>query len=83
MQRGGPGHPGAYNLNAAMNQLVLGEDWLSKRMKALRFYLLALPGRVINHARRLIIRPGGGAAALTTIVAARQTIRQLACEPAG
>jgi len=29
-------------------------------MKALRFDLLALPGQVIRHARRLIIRLGCG-----------------------
>jgi Transposase DDE domain group 1 len=73
----------AHNLNAVMKQLVLGQDWLSKRMKALRFHLLALPGRVIRHARRLIIRLGCGVEMLATIVAARQTIRQLACGPAG
>jgi Transposase DDE domain group 1 len=73
----------AHNLNAAMKQLVLGKDWMSKRMKALRFHLLALPGRVISHARRLIIRLGCGAEALATIVAARQAIRALACGPAG
>ena len=73
----------AHNLNAAMKQLVLGKDWMSKRMKALRFHLLALPGRVISHARRLIIRLDCGAEALATIVAARQAIRALACGPAG
>jgi len=73
----------AHNLNAVMKQLVLGKDWLSKRMKALRFHPLALPGRGIRHARRLIIRLGCGVEMLATIVAARQTIRQLACRPAG
>lgn len=73
----------AHNLNVAMKRLVLGKDWVSKRMKALRFHLLALPGRVVSHARRLIIRLGGGAEALAAIVAARQAIRALACGPAG
>ena len=73
----------AHNLNAVMKQLVLGKDWLSRRMKALCFHLLALPGRGIHHARRLIIRLGCGVEMLATIVAARQTIRQLACRPAG
>lgn len=73
----------AHNLNAAMKRLVLGKDWAAKRMKALRFRLIALPGRVVSHARKLIIRLGGGAEALGTIVSARQTIRALACGPAG
>lgn len=73
----------AHNLNAAMKQLVLGEAWVVKRMKALRFRLIALPGRVVSHARRLIIRLGAGVEALSMIVAVRQTIRDLACGPAG
>ena len=73
----------AHNLNAAMKQLVLGKDWVAKRMKALRLHLIALPGRVVSHARKLIIRLGGGAEALKMFIAARQTIRALACGPGG
>jgi hypothetical protein len=73
----------AHNLNAAMKRLVLGKDWAAKRMKALRFRLISLPGRVVSHARKLIIRLGAGAGALATMVSARQTIRALACGPAG
>jgi len=72
-----------HNLNTAMKRLVLGKNWVTKRMKALRFNLIGLPGRVVSHARRLIIRLGAGAEALATIVTARQTIRALACGPAG
>ena len=70
----------AHNLNTAMKRLVLGKDWATKRMKALRFRLIGLPGRVVSHARKLIIRLGGGAEALATIVNARQTIRALALD---
>lgn len=73
----------AHNLNAAMKRLVLGKEWVTKRMKALRFRLIGLPGRVVSHARKLIIRLGADADALATIVNARQTIRALACGPAG
>jgi len=73
----------AHNLNTAMKRLVLGRDWATKRMKALRFRLIGLPGRVVSHARKLIIRLGAEAEVLGTIVAARQTIRALACGPAG
>ncbi len=73
----------AHNLNTAMKRLVLGNGWVTKRMKALRFHLIGLPGRVVSHARRLIIRLGAGAEALATMVTARQTIRALACGPAG
>jgi hypothetical protein len=73
----------ALNLNAAMKRLVLGKGWVTKRMKALRFHLIGLPGRVVSHARQLIIRLGAGAEALAIFVTARQTIRTLACGPAG
>lgn len=72
-----------HNLNTAMKRLVLGKEWATKRMKALRFRLIGLPGRVVSHARRLIIRLGAAADALGTMIAARQTIRALACGPAG
>ena len=62
---------------------MLGKAWVAKRMKALRFRLIALPGRVVSHARKLIIRLGAGAEALAMIVTARQTIRALRCGPAG
>jgi hypothetical protein len=73
----------ALNLNAAMKRLILGKDWMAKRMKALRFRLIGLPGRVVSHARKLIVRLGAGAEALAIFVTARQTIRALACGPAG
>jgi hypothetical protein len=73
----------AFNLNAAMKQLALGKDWAVARMKALRFHLIGLPGRVVSHARRLIIRLGGGAQALARLVDARARIRALAQGPAG
>ena len=73
----------AFNLNAAMKRLALGKDWVVARMKALRFHLIGLPGRVVNHARKLIIRLGGGARALATLLDARARIRALAPGPAG
>ena len=73
----------AFNLNAAMKRLALGERWATTRMKALRFHLIGLPGRVVSHARKLIIRVGGGAEALATLLDARRSIRALAQEPAG
>lgn len=66
----------------ALDALAYGITY-TKRMKALRFHLIDLPGRVVNHARRLIIRLGAGAEVLATIVTARQTIRALVCGPAG
>ena len=73
----------AFNLNAALKRLALGESWAQKRMKALRFHLIGLPGRVVSHARQLIIRVGGGAQALAAILDARRRVRALAHGPAG
>jgi hypothetical protein len=73
----------AHNLNAAMKRLALGGDWAGKRMKALRFHLIALPGRVVGHARRLIVRLGGGGEAAATLSDARRAIQALAQEPGG
>jgi len=50
----------AFNLNSAMKHLVLGESWVTKRMKAIRFLLINLPGRIIKRSRELIVRLTGG-----------------------
>ena len=73
----------AHNFNTAMKRLVLGKSWLARRMKALRLRLIGLPGRVVNDARKLIIRLGADAEALALIISARQAIRSLACGPSG
>ena len=70
----------AHNLNAVMKQLVLGPAWVARRMKALRLALIALPGRVIRHARRLIIRLGSEAG-LDPVLGARRKILALARGP--
>ena len=36
----------SFNLNSAMKRLALGGAWVSKRMKAVRFGVISLPGRV-------------------------------------
>jgi hypothetical protein len=50
----------AFNLNIAMKILVLGGDWVKGRLKAIRFWLIKVPGRVLEHARSLIVRRVGG-----------------------
>ena len=71
----------AFNLNSAMKRLVLGGQWASKRLKAVRFALIALPGRVVWHARRLIIRLARGHPSYELLLRARQRISALAAEP--
>jgi hypothetical protein len=71
----------AHNLNAVMKRLGLA--WVAKRMKALRFALINLPGRIVRHGRRLIIRVAGAGETLALLLSARHTILALAVAPSG
>ena len=73
----------ALNLNAMMKKLVLGDSWQSKRMKAVRFSLINLPGRVVKHSRRLIIRLTKNHPSLELLVEARKKIAMLKPLPCG
>jgi hypothetical protein len=73
----------AHNLNAVMKRLVLGPAWVARRMKALRFSLINLPGRIIRHGRRLIIQVVGAGETLALLLSARRTILALAVAPSG
>ncbi|HKJ72409.1 MAG TPA: IS1380 family transposase [Gammaproteobacteria bacterium] len=70
-----------FNLQAAMRRLVLGGAWADKRLKAIRFALIRLPGRVLWHARRLVIRLPAAHPALPVLLDARRTILALAHAP--
>jgi hypothetical protein len=67
----------ALNLNAAMKSLVLRGSWVCKRMKAIRFSLINLPGRVLERSRRLWVRLPRGHPSLEILVRARQRIMEL------
>ena len=73
----------ALNLNAVLKRLALGRGWETKRMKALRYHLINLPGRVVRHANRIWIRVVGGCRSLTTLLDARRNILALAQGPPG
>jgi hypothetical protein len=73
----------AFNLNSAMKQLVLQGSWVAQRMKAIRFSLIGLPGRVMKHARGLIVRLVKNHPSLAVLVKARQRILELDCTPSG
>jgi hypothetical protein len=45
----------AFNLNSAMKRLVFGGSWLGKRLKAIRFSLIPVAGRVMERSRQLIV----------------------------
>ena len=73
----------AFNLNSAMKRLVLKGPWATKRMKAIRFGLINLPGRIMDHARELLIRLPRNHPSLATLLTARQRIMELARAPSG
>ncbi len=73
----------AHNLNAAMKSIVLQGSWVAKRMKAVRFHLINLPGRVLEHARELIVRLAGDHPSFDVLLSARRRIMELGCAPSG
>jgi hypothetical protein len=70
----------ALNLNSAMKQLVLK---VAKRMKALRFSLINLPGRILHHARELVVKLAKGHPSLDVLLTARQRIMEMSYAPSG
>jgi hypothetical protein len=68
----------AFNLNAALKSLVLGGQWVSKRMKAMRFYLINIPARVMERSRQLSLRLSAGNSAYGWLLQIRARIGGLA-----
>ena len=73
----------AFNLNAALKSLVLGGKWVWKRMKAIRFYLINIPARVIERSRQLSLRLNAGDPAYGWLVSIRAKIAGLVPAPSG
>jgi hypothetical protein len=67
----------AFNLASAMKQLALQGSWATRRMKAIRFSLINLPGRILDHAGELVIRLVKGHPSFETLIMARQRIMEL------
>lgn len=74
----------AQNLNEAMKMLVLEKvdgSWATRRLKAVRFHLVHVPGRVTRHARELVVRVSAAAAGFLVKVR-RLILRLLRAAPA-
>jgi hypothetical protein len=71
----------AMNLASAMKRVVLGGQWASRRMKAIRFLLINVAGRVVGKARQLYLRLNGEHPALELLIRARERIYELAAGP--
>jgi hypothetical protein len=67
----------AMNLNTIMKRLVLGGSWVSRRMKAIRYSLITIPGRIVERSRSLIIRLAKGHPAFALYIEARRRIMAL------
>lgn len=68
----------AFNLNSAMRHLVLGKAWANARLKTIRFNLIRIAGRVVEHARQLRIRVSKWHPKLPRLLDMRQRIAALA-----
>lgn len=73
----------AMNLNSSMKRLALGKTWAPKRMKAIRFSLINIPGRIVERSRELIIRLVKGHPAMDLFLEARSRIMALVPVPSG
>ena len=73
----------ALNLNSAMKRLTLGKSWMPKRMKAMRFSLINIPGHIIEHSREFIIRLVQDHPAADLLIDARSRIMALSWAPSG
>jgi hypothetical protein len=67
----------AFNLNSLMKRLALPECWESKRLKAVRFGLINLAGRVVNCSRQLYVRLSGSHPAYQVLLEVRRRLRSL------
>ena len=73
----------SFNLNIMLKKLALAKEIVPKRMKALRFTLFNLPGRVIQRSRTLYVRIAQNNPSLQYLVDARKRIMMLQMLPAG
>ena len=73
----------ALNIHSALKRLALGAAWVSRRMKAVRFGLIDVVGRLVRHARRLTVRLAGDRDTVGRIIDARKRIYALSHPPPG
>ena len=62
--------------------LYLGGTWATRRLKALRFGFINVVGRIVHHARHMVMKLAGCRETTELILGARQRILALA-PPAG
>ena len=70
------------NLHRIMSRLILDKTWENTRMKAIRFHLINIPARVLEHGRQIYIRVSEGSREAYEIwQAARSKLMELLHSP--
>ena len=64
----------AMNVNTIMKRQILGGSWASRRIKAIRFSFINIPGRIVERSGELVIRLVKGHPALDLYLEARRRI---------
>lgn len=72
----------SYNLHAAMRLLALPGGLKKKRLKAIRFALIDVPARLVEHSRKLFVRLARGNPAFEWLTEMRRLISRLVPSPA-
>lgn len=73
----------ALNINNIMKQLVLDKNFKKKRMKAIRFSIINISGKVIYKSGKFIVRIVKGHPSFSLLLDARQMIMSFGCLPSG
>jgi len=73
----------ALNLNELMKRLVLGESWITKRLKAIRAHVICVAARVVEHAWQVVVRLSGPHPSTALIQEVRERILALVPAPSG
>lgn len=68
----------AYNVISIMKRKALPQSWWKVRMKALRFWLIGVAGRLIRRSRQLYLRFSGLASTFTIYLEARRRLFEFA-----
>ena len=71
----------SFNLNRLMQIVALPKDLKESKMKALRFHVIQLPGRIIHHARHVYVRVDGHCCELLQLI--RSKITKIHCDIGG
>lgn len=71
----------ALNLNVIMKKLALSEKLVNCRMKAIRFSIINIPGRIIKRSRSLFLRLSQNHPAFGLFIEARRKIAEMQLKP--